>query len=90
MTISSYENLSHSKWDGKYQVVLIPKGRKKALYGKIRAFLGPVLRELAGTAGCALHIASLETFCARSPLKRVTLVAGRNPCRAGQGVPEEC
>jgi putative transposase len=29
----------------------IPKGRKKALYGKIRQFLGPVLRELAGQRG---------------------------------------
>src|SRR5438132_14388477 len=27
------------------------KGRKKALYGKIRGFLGPVLRELAGQRG---------------------------------------
>ena len=51
MTTSSYESLSHSKWDGKYHVVLIPKGRKKALYGKIRKFLGPVLRELAGQRG---------------------------------------
>ncbi|MGH8627430.1 MAG: IS200/IS605 family transposase, partial [Gammaproteobacteria bacterium] len=32
----------------KYHVVFVPKGRKKALYGKIRKFLGPVLRELAG------------------------------------------
>jgi putative transposase len=38
MTTSSYESLSHSKWDCKYHVVFIPKGRKKALYGKIRKF----------------------------------------------------
>ena len=43
MTTSSYESLSHSKWDCKYHVVFIPKGRKKTLYGKIRGFLGPVL-----------------------------------------------
>ena len=43
----SYESLSHSKWDCKYHLVFIPKGRKKELYGKIRKFLGPVLRELA-------------------------------------------
>jgi putative transposase len=29
-------------------VVFIPKCRKKALYGKIRKFLGPVFHELAG------------------------------------------
>jgi putative transposase len=54
MTTSSYESLSHSKWDGKYHVVFIPKGRKKALYGKIRRFLGPVLRELAGQRGSTI------------------------------------
>src|SRR5262247_4860201 len=51
MTTSSYESLSHSKWDCKYHVVFSPKGRKKALYGKIRSFLGPVLRELAEQRG---------------------------------------
>jgi len=47
MTVSSYESLSHSKWDCKYHVVFIPKNRKKVLYGKIRKFLGPVFHELA-------------------------------------------
>ncbi len=56
MTTSSYESLSHSKWDGKYHVVFIPKGRKKALYGKIRGFLGPVLRELAKPCHDFLYI----------------------------------
>lgn len=42
----SYESLSHSRWDYKYHVVFVPKGRKKELYGKIRKFLGPVFREL--------------------------------------------
>lgn len=48
MTTSSFESLSHSRWDCKYHVVFIPKCRKKALYGKIRKFLGPVFHELAG------------------------------------------
>ncbi|MGK5093742.1 IS200/IS605 family transposase [Deltaproteobacteria bacterium TL4] len=43
----SYESLSHSRWDCRYHVVFIPKGRKKELYGKIRKFLGPVFHELA-------------------------------------------
>jgi REP-associated tyrosine transposase len=54
MTTSSYESLSHSKWDCKYHVVFMPKGRKKALYGKIRGFLGPVLRERAGQRGSTI------------------------------------
>jgi len=44
---SLYESLSHSKWDCKYHVVFIPKGRRKVLYGQIRKFLGPIFRELA-------------------------------------------
>jgi putative transposase len=48
MTTSSYESLSHAKWDGKYHGVCIPKGQKKTLYGKSRGLLGPVWRELAG------------------------------------------
>ena len=46
--MSSFESLSHSRWDCKYHVVFVPKCRKKSLYGKIRKFLGPVFRELAG------------------------------------------
>jgi putative transposase len=48
MTTSSFESLSHSRWDCKYHIVFIPKNRKKVLYGKIRKFLGPVFHELAG------------------------------------------
>jgi putative transposase len=51
MTPSSYESRSHSKWDGNYHVVLIPQGRKKALDGMMRKFLGPVWREWAGQRG---------------------------------------
>ena len=47
MQTSLYESLSHSKWDCKYHVVFIPKGRRKVLYGQIRKFLGPIFRELA-------------------------------------------
>jgi putative transposase len=54
LTTSSYESLSHSKWDGKYHVVFIPTGRKKALSGKSRRFLGPVLRALAGQRGSTI------------------------------------
>ena len=45
--MSTYESLSHSKWDCKYHIVFVPKGRKKNLYGKVRRFLGPVFHELA-------------------------------------------
>src|SRR5229473_472780 len=42
------ETLSHTKWDCKYHVVFIPKYRRKALYGQLRAHLGELFRKLAG------------------------------------------
>lgn len=54
MTPSSYDSLSHSKWDCKYHLVFIPKYRKKVLYGQIRKFLGPVFRELARQRECEI------------------------------------
>ncbi len=48
---TSYESLSHSRWDCNYHVVFIHKCRKKSLYGKIRNYLGPVFHELASQRG---------------------------------------
>ena len=38
------ESLNHTKWNCKYHVVFIPKGRRKVLYGELRKPLGEVLR----------------------------------------------
>ena len=54
MTASSYESLTHSKWDCKYHIVFIPKGRRKALYGSVRKFWGPVFHELASQRGSTI------------------------------------
>lgn len=54
MTTSSYGSLSHSKWDCKYHIVIIPKCRKKELYGKIRKYLGPLFHELAAQRNCKI------------------------------------
>ncbi len=40
-------SLNHSRWECKYHVVFIPKYRKKAIFGRIRAELGEILRRLA-------------------------------------------
>jgi putative transposase len=45
--MSTYESLSHSKWDCKYHIVFVPKGRKKELYGTVRKFLGSVFHAWA-------------------------------------------
>src|SRR6266508_3170153 len=43
---STYQSLSHSKWDCKYH--------GKALYGEIRKQLGPILHELARQKECQI------------------------------------
>ena len=54
MTLTSYESLSHSKWDCKYHLVFVPKNRKRVLYGKIRRYLGQVFHELAKQRGSTI------------------------------------
>ena len=34
------ESLNHTKWDCKYHIVFIPKGRRKVLYGQLKQPLG--------------------------------------------------
>ena len=48
------QSLSHTVWDCKYHIVWIPKGRKKALYGEIRKYLGEVFRDLAKQKECRI------------------------------------
>jgi putative transposase len=49
-----YESLSHSKWDCKYHVVIVPKCRRKVLYGKIREYLKKQFHELARQRECQI------------------------------------
>ena len=45
--MKEYQSLSHTTWDCKYQVVFIPKYRKKAIFGALRQHLGEIFRDLA-------------------------------------------
>ena len=45
--MNDVESLRHTKWEGKYHIVYIPKYRKKALYGALRQQLEEVLKQLA-------------------------------------------
>jgi putative transposase len=51
---STYQSLSHSKWDCKYHVVFVSKYRRQVLYGEIRRQLGPVFHELARQKECQI------------------------------------
>lgn len=42
----NWKSLSHVRWDCKYHVVIVPKYRKRRLYGKFRESVGQMLKEL--------------------------------------------
>ena len=44
--MKDWQSQAHVKWDCKYHVVIVPKYRKKTLYGRLRRELGKILREL--------------------------------------------
>lgn len=47
-------SVNHSRWDGTYHVVWVPKYRKKILYDKIKYNLGKVFHELACQKECKI------------------------------------
>ena len=49
-----WRSLAHSRWECKYHVVFIPKYRRKAMYGEIRASLGGIFHELARQKECRI------------------------------------
>ena len=49
-----WKSLAHSRWECKYHVVFIPKYRRKAVYGEIRASLGGIFHELARQKECRI------------------------------------
>jgi REP element-mobilizing transposase RayT len=44
--MTDLESLKHTRWECKYQIVFIPKGRKKRIYSQLRTELGLVFKEL--------------------------------------------
>lgn len=49
------KSLSHTSWNCKYHIVLVPKYRRKTIYGKRRKDIGKILRMLCDyntTSGC--------------------------------------
>ena len=48
------KSLAHSRWECKYHVVFVPKYRRKAVYGEIRASLGGIFHELARQKECRI------------------------------------
>ncbi len=52
-------SLAHTKWECKYHVVFAPKYRRQVVYGKIKADIGKILRELCERKGIEIIEAEL-------------------------------
>lgn len=55
------QSLAHSKWRCKYHIVFAPKYRRQAIYGKIKADIGVILRKLCEYKGVEIHEANACT-----------------------------
>ena len=49
-----WRSLSHVRWDCKYHVVIVPKYRKRKLYGKFRKTVGDIIKDLCRQRGVEL------------------------------------
>ena len=49
--MNDINSLSHSKWNCKYHIVFAPKYRRQVIYGKIKADIGKILRQLCEMKG---------------------------------------
>ena len=79
--MDAYRSLSHTVWDCKFPIVLIPKCRRKTLYANLRQHLGSVFRQLAAQKGCEIvegHLMSdhVHMMIAIPPKLAVSQVVG--------------
>ncbi|MBU3805157.1 MAG: IS200/IS605 family transposase [Candidatus Cellulosilyticum pullistercoris] len=49
--MNDIQSLSHSKWRCKYHIVFAPKYRRQEIYGKLKADIGMILRQLCEQKG---------------------------------------
>ena len=52
--MKDWTSQAHVKWECKYHVVILPKYRRKVLYGKVRRRIGEILRDLCRQKGLGL------------------------------------
>ncbi len=45
------KSLAHTQWNCKYHIVFTPKYRRQAIYGKLKADIGRILRKLCDNKG---------------------------------------
>jgi len=52
--MKDWQSQTHVKWECKYHVVILPKYRKKTVYGRVRRQIGLILRQLCRQKGIEL------------------------------------
>lgn len=52
--MKDWQSKAHVKWDCKYHVVVLPKYRRKTLFGRVRRDIGKIMRELCRQKGIEL------------------------------------
>ena len=70
LSMNDVKSLSHSKWRCKYHIVFVPKYRRQIIYGRIKAYVGKILRDLCNRKNveiieaeyCPDHIHMLVTI----------------------------
>ena len=63
-------SLSHTSWECKYHIVFAPKYRRQVIYGKMKAEIGKILRELGDRKGieiiaaecCPDHVHMIKSY----------------------------
>lgn len=49
------DSLAHTSWNCKYHIVFAPKYRRQIIYGKYKATIGRIIRELCERKGVIIH-----------------------------------
>ena len=49
-----WQSLSHVRWECKYHLVIVPKYRRRVMYGRLKRQIGVILRELCRQKGVEL------------------------------------
>lgn len=61
-------SLAHTKWECKYHVVFAPKYRRQVIYGKLKADVGKILREICERMGVEI----IEAECCKDHIHMIT------------------
>ena len=66
-------SLAHTTWECKYHIVFAPKYRRQIIYGKLKADIGKILRELCERKGVEI----IEAECCKDHVHMLV----RNPAK---------